>query len=57
MATHGAEETDGPVDVDPVIVEGLLAGLADGLGELDELDAGKRERRDIWRRSTFRAAK
>lgn len=28
---HGAEEVDGAVDVDEVVVEGFLAGLADGL--------------------------
>lgn len=28
---HGAQEVDGAVDVDQVIVQGLLAGLANGL--------------------------
>lgn len=29
---HGAEEVDGAVDVDQVVVQGLLTGLTDGLG-------------------------
>lgn len=31
VTDHGAEKTDGAVDVDMVVVEGLLARLADGL--------------------------
>jgi hypothetical protein len=31
VTDHGAEEADGAVDVDMVVVEGLLARFADGL--------------------------
>lgn len=37
VADHRAQEVDGAVDVDHVVVEGLLAGLADGL-EGSEVD-------------------
>ena len=34
VADHGAQEADGAVDVHMVVVQGLLAGFADGLVEL-----------------------
>jgi hypothetical protein len=37
VADHGAQETQSAVDVDHVVVQGLLAGLADGL-EGSEVD-------------------
>jgi hypothetical protein len=48
---HGAQEVDGAVDVDEVVVEGFFAGLADGL--IDQ----KRFSNSCYRKNTLRAAK